>query len=61
MTLLHFLTFGTTAIRNNQPELYQDSEDEELMAHVLSALTRLTNVSANLLKSHDMITHQNFL
>ena len=59
MTLLHFLTFGTTAICNNQPELYQDSEDEELVAHVLSALTRLTNVSECSLKSHDMITHQN--
>ena len=39
MTLLHFHTFGITAICNNQPEQYQDSEDEELVAHMLSALT----------------------
>ena len=59
MPLLHFHTFGTTAICNNQPELYQDSEDEELVAHVLSAVTQLTNVSECSRKSHDIITHQN--
>ena len=33
----------------------------KLVAHVLSAVTRLTDVSENSLESHDMITHQNFL
>ena len=31
----------------------------KLVAHVLSAVTRLTDVSENSLESHGMITHQN--
>ena len=33
----------------------------KLVAHVLYAVTRLTDVSECSLELHDMITHQNFL
>ena len=33
----------------------------KVVAHVLSAVTRLTDVSECSLESHVMITHQNFL